>query len=202
MKKKGQREDVSGTVALLIDAIGSCAALEGIQGEIKAKAVSPGGGLRSQSPTMVRQKGRFDSSSSSSSSSSASPAESSLDPALLSSIMNDYKTDSSITNAIVRFLGKQAATKMFLLDGCDDLLSRRLLSKANSVECMSILTDNMKASHPVNTEMTSIVLWTLIHSSEQARANFKQNVAPATLENQLNGANGRAKFGLRNLLAR
>lgn len=196
--KRGQREDVAGTVAMLIDAIGSCVALEGIQGEKKTKALSPGAGLRSQSPTVMHasNKDRFPGDNK-----ATAEAESSLDPALLASIREDYKSNAAVANAIVRFLGKQAATKMFLLDGCNDLLPRRLMSKANSVECMNILTENMTSGHPVNAEVTSIVLWTLIHGSEQARAHYKQSVTPSAVENQLNGANGRANFGLRNLLA-
>ena len=120
---------------------------------------------------------------------------------LLASIKEDHKSSVAVTNAIIRFLGKQVATRMFLLDGCNDLLPRRLMSKANSVECMNILTENMTAGHPVNAEVTSIVLWALIHGSEQARAHFKQSVTPNAVENQLNGANSRANFGLRNLLA-
>jgi hypothetical protein len=200
--KQGEREDVSGTIVHLIDAIGSCVALEGIQCEKRSKTgMSPGGG-RSSSPSPTAGGARSPFADSVKQPAATVPCETILDPSLLAHIMKEYRSNSRVANAVVRFLGKQATTKMFVLDGCADLLPNRLMSKANSTESMAILTDRkVVGAHPVNAQLTSVVLWTLVHGSESARANFKQNNPGGSVENYLNGATERAHFGLRNLLA-
>ena len=88
-----------------------------------------------------------------------------------------YGANALVLNGIIRFLGKQGSTRMFVLDGCDNLLPRKLLSKATNVDSMELLAKCKADTHPVNAEVASVALWALIHGSEQARANFKRSHA-------------------------
>merc|ERR1712146_805587 len=128
--------------------------------------------------------------------------ESILDSRQLRHIADRFGASALVLNSIIRFLGKQGSARMFVFDGCDDLLPRKLLSKAANPDAIDLLATCKDDAHPINAGVASVVLWALVHGSEQTRANFKRSTAMTGNENlSLNGADDRVEFGLRALLS-
>jgi len=197
-------EDVAMEVAHLVDAIGSYAALESVQGEKRAKAFSPrvvGAASKIQPPGANSGDALFYDNRFKAKSSNHAAPETMLDPRQLQSMANKYTQHAVVINSLIRFLGKQGSARLFVLDG--DLLPRKLLSKAANADCMDLLAQTLsKQAHSVNSEAALVTLWTVIHGSEQARAHFKRSAMSLGGENgSLNEADERTIFGLQALLA-
>ena len=197
-------DDAALEVAHLVEAVGCYAALESVQGEKRSKAFSP----RAAHKAKIQPPGAsvgdalfYDNRFKPKSAKHVAP-ETMMDSRQLQRVTDKFGANALVLNSVIRFLGKQGGARMFVLDGCDDLLPRKLLSKATNTDSIELLAKCRDDAHPINAQAASVVLWSLVHGSEQARANFKRSTAIMGSENlSLNGADERVEFGLRALLS-
>jgi hypothetical protein len=194
IRKKPTRENVD-MIAAILDALGSCCALETIQNKKKKsmKVNNRSSPRAKENQTVMdgnvaiaknRPYGHHAHLKDVDTKNTAPNVQ--IDMKLLVSLWRKYKSNTSILHSIVSFLGKEASTYIYNEDysKSDANIAKRMPPRVTSMEALSILADiNTLGTHPALVWSATCALWSILQGSEQARANFKKCVSESKSAN-------------------
>jgi len=167
----------------LLDVLGACLVAEstsGGGGGLGARDVNVGAGAASSSSQYNSNAPERDSSN--------KPGDADFKPVttpqLLLWVWESFSTRPEVVAALVRCIGRLAATASPEMKGGGSPATRRLLAAATSVDPLYILSETACAKHAAVAGMSTLALWAALHFSEQARANIKLSPSsqPSKLE--------------------